>query len=299
MPDPGCLQSLLDAADWENWKANETTPIPIVAGVYWTNWQRQVPGSHQRVHAGPQVWLTHPYGLSGRGWTEQEFRASLIARRRVRVWGLGACTLIPIHALKKGVSFAPFDGLPPGPMSEGEDRHFCAHADSRHVGMFADAWSDIYHAYHPADYNQLAERVDELDYQSIDCPTVGTLVSGKLELLEPVADGTGRWMRPSARWLRGTLGTLPVLPQVEEAFSSLKCGQSTLIKLHFPSHWPHPSLRLQSRIARVTLFDAKPFRVAPTIDEELFVSQSTHRYLDTTAHTARQLDEVYADTHQQ
>lgn len=299
MCDPGTLQSMLDTVDHEAWVQNNSIGLPITAGVYWTRWQRPVPGGRQPVHAGPQVWLVHPYGLHGRGWTEQEFRAALVERRRVRVWGLGACTLVPVHAIRKGVSFAQHAGLPAGPMSEGEDRHFCAHATDKHVPLFADAWPDIYHAYHPSEYSQLADKVAALEYVPVDRPTVGTLVSAKLELLEPVREpNSDRWFRPSPRYLRGVLGTLPTLPQVEEALSMLACGTSTLEKLQFPAHWPHGSLRLQSRIARITLLDAKPFRVPPVIDEELFVGGGSLRTIDTTTLTADQLGALHADVHQ-
>ena len=43
--DTTTLQSLVDCE------------VPIVAGVYWTHWNRPGPGSTEVVHAGPQVWL--------------------------------------------------------------------------------------------------------------------------------------------------------------------------------------------------------------------------------------------------
>lgn len=290
MGDPYTLQSLLDTADHESWVNNERTAPPIVAGVYWTRWQRPVPGTTQQVHAGPQVWLVHPYQLHGRGWTEAEFRAALIDRKRVRVYGLGACTLVPRHAIEKGVTFRPFDGLPPGPMAEGEDRHFCAWATHLHVPLIADAWPDIYHAYHPAEYADLPAKVSALHRAPTLAPVVGDLVSAKLELLEPVPDRGGRLMRLQARWLRGKYGTLPTLPQVEETLADLQPGESRLIRLHFPSHWPEPQLRLRTIVARVTLFDVKPFRAPPVVDEELFVGSRSYRVIDTTAHTLEQLD---------
>jgi len=297
MCDPFTLQSMLDSADIERWYANDQLAYPIVSAVYWTRWQNPQPGSTDQVHAGPQVWLVHPYQLHGHGWTEPDFRAALVARKRVRVWGLGACTLIPRHALAKGVSFAPFDGLPPGPMSEGEDRHFCAHATARHVPLIADAWPDIYHAYHPHEYEQLAERVTALERPPYGHAVQGDLVSGKLEILEPVADPNGRFQRLRAHWLRGKLGTLPVLPQVEEALAALKPGEAKLVKLHFPVHWPRPELRLKSLIARVTLFDAKPWRIPPVVDEELMVGNASRRIIDSTTHTWEQLRDIAEAPH--
>lgn len=294
MCDPGTLQSLLDTAGHDDWLLNESRRLPIVAGVYWTRWQRRQPDSTDVVHAGPQVWLTHPYGLHGKGWTEGEFRAALVGRRRVVVGGLGACTLIPRQALLHGVSFARYDVLPDvGGMSEGEDRHFCAWAAAKHVPLVADAWPDIWHAYHPHEYSELASRVAALDYTPA-APHVGDLVSAKIEMLEPIPDGAGRLMGGITRWVRGTLGALPVLPQIRETLGTLSPGQSRLVKLHFPAEWPHPPLRLQSRIARITLFDVKPFRLPPVIDEEHFVGGRSHALIDTTQHTAQQLQDLAA-----
>ena len=301
MCDPWTLQSLLDTADHARWLAFEGVyRPPIVAGVYWTRWQRRNPASTDNVHAGPQVWLTHPYRLSGRGWTEADFRKALVERERVRVWGLGACTLIPVERLRHGVSFAPFEGLPPGPMSEGEDRHFCAWANAKHCEMIADGWPDIVHAYHPALYGELAEKVSKLNYKNPEYPIelpvrFGDLTSFQLEMLEPVIDGTGRVIRLGPKWVRGRYGALPVLPQVEEALGGLKRGQSKTVKLHFPQHWPEARLRLQSLVARVTLYDYKPFGLPPVIDEEFFVGGHSGRMIDHSTHTSEQLEEIAAD----
>lgn len=292
--DSGTLQSLLDSADHETWVNNETVVPPIVAGVYWTRWQNPQPGSTDVVHAGPQVWLTGSYGLAGRGWTEADFRRALYERKRVRVWGLGACTLVPRHALEKGVSFATYGGLPPGPMSEGEDRHFCAWATRKHVPLIADAWPDIYHAYHPSEYDTLDAQVARLARTPI-APQRGDLVSAKIQILEPTVDPLGRLMRTNARWVRGRLGTLPVLPQIEQALATLPVGESRLLKLHFPAWWPNQFVRLKSLITRVTLFDAKPFRLPPVVDSELLVDDRSGRLLDTTQHTEAQIKDLVGD----
>ncbi|MHA2065732.1 MAG: hypothetical protein ACXABY_15250, partial [Candidatus Thorarchaeota archaeon] len=183
--EPYTLQSLLDTADHERFLANPTVPLPIVSGVYWTQWQWWHPESTDNVHAGPQVWLRHPYQLHGRGWTETDFRAALVNRQRVQVWGLGACTLIPRQALEKGVGFHHFEGLPRGPMSEGEDRHFCARAEALHIKMVADSWPDIYHAYHPQEYSQISEQLFGLERTQQREVGYTDLVSAKIEVLDP------------------------------------------------------------------------------------------------------------------
>jgi len=292
---PDTLQSLLDAAEVDEWKLNPQRVLPIVAGVYWTQWQRPREGTTDRVHAGPQVWLVHPYKLAGRGWTEPAFREALVTRQRVRVWGLGACTLIPRAALLKGVSFARFDGLPPGPMSEGEDRHFCAHANQKHITLVADGWPDIYHAYHAAEYDQIDAAMARLSVRPKDCATLGDLISAKVEVLEPVPDRGNRFMRVSAKFVRGRLGSLPVLPQLEEAIANLHCGESRILKVQFPAHWPEPQLQLKSVLMRVTLFSAKPFGLPPVIDTEFFVDHKTGALIDHTTHTEAQLQDIAND----
>jgi len=292
MCDPGTLQSMLDAAGHDSWLLDESRRIPIVCAVYWTRWQRKQPDSTDAVHAGPQVWLVHPYGLSGRGWTEAQFRSALVRRQRLSVGGLGACTLIPVQALQHGVSFARYDVLPQsGGMSEGEDRHFCAWATAKHVPLVADAWPDIWHAYHPHEYEQLPDCVAALRYESTQ-PKVGDLVSGKVEMLEPTPDANGRMCIGVHRWIRGILGALPVLPQISETLARLTPGQHKLVKLHFPAEWPHTPLRLQSRLARVTLFDTKPFRLPPVIDREHLVGGNSFSLLDGTQHTQEQMHDL-------
>lgn len=291
MCDPGTLQSMLDTSNHDQWLLDEMLRMPIVSAVYWTRWQRQQPDSVESVHAGPQVWLRHPYHLDGRGWTEGEFRRALVTRQRVEVGGLGACTLIPVSALRHGVSFARFDGLPPGPMSEGEDRHFCAWATAKHVPLIADAWPDIWHAFHPQEYTQLPQRVAALDY-AVRGAQWGDMVSARIEMLEPINDEYGRRFVGLHRWIRGSLGALPVLPQIEETLAMLHVGQSKVTRLHFPSGWPLANLATRSVVARVTLFDVKPWRLHPVIDVEHFVGQRSRALIDATQHTLTQLDEL-------
>lgn len=277
--DPYTLQSLLDQH------------VPIVSAVYWTNWQRPVPGATSFQHAGPQVWLRHPYFLDDERYSEGEFRDRLVTRQRTRVRGLGACTLISAEALRAGVSFARVDALPPGPMSEGEDRHFCARAQRLHIPMFADPWPDVYHAYHPAEYDEIPAMLERLYALHPTRPALGMLVNAKIEPLEPVTDALGRQMMLSAKYVRGRLGALNVLPQLEEAIGQLSVGDSTMVRVMYPQHFPLEWMRGQTRIARVTLLDAKPFRIAPTIDREVFVG-TLGSVVDMTQLTPEQVGEL-------
>lgn len=286
--DPTTLQSLLD------------TECPIVAGVYWTHWNKPQPGDTAAVHAGPQVWLRHPYQLSGHGYSEADFRQALVARKLLRVWGLGACTLFSRAVLEKGVSFTPVpEGLPPGPMSDGEDRHLCERARRLHIPLYADPWPDIFHAYHASDYADLAKWIDRFAQARPERPQAETLVSFKVETLEPVPHPTlpGLIQHVGPQYVRGRLATLPVLPELAEALGSMRAGERRLVTLHYPGHYPFASLRHQRRLVSLSLLDLKPWRFAPVIGEELFAGGASWKVIDSTTLTSAQITSLEEEAH--
>jgi hypothetical protein len=131
-------------------KSMLAAPGPITTAVYWTRWSARALETSV-VHAAPQVWLKHPYGLAGAGYAEHEFRARLADRQLTKVLGYGACTLLSRRALDAGVSFAPVPGVPQVGLMAGEDRQFCIRSQMLHLDGWADAWPDIFHIYHPND----------------------------------------------------------------------------------------------------------------------------------------------------
>lgn len=282
--DPYTLQSLLDCES------------PIVAAVYWTHWLRHKEGAAQVIHAAPQVWLRHPYQLDGNGLTEPEFRKLLVTRQLVKVGGLGACTLFHRSALTKGVSFTPVpEGLPAGPMSDGEDRHLCERARRLHLPLIADAWPDIWHAYHPSEYADIPKWMARLGRLRAETPpTTGDLVSFKVELNEPIPHPNNpqqlQYLGP--QYARGRMGALGALPEIEEALASMIPGERRVMHLHFPITWAYPTLRGQSRIATVTLLDAKKFGFSPVVEEELFSGSASGATMDATTMTATQIEKV-------
>ena len=281
--DTTTLQSLVDCE------------VPIVSGVYWTHWNRPGPGSTEVVHAGPQVWLRHPYILSGHGYSEPQFRRALIERGLLRVWGLGACTLFHRGALEKGVNFTPVpEGLPPGPMSDGEDRHLCERARRLHLPLYADAWPDIWHCYHPDDIADLDRWSSRLTAGRAERPSTGDLVSARLDCLEPVPQpqNPNVLQQLGPQFWRGRIGTGQLLPELEEALVAMKRAERRIVTLHYPAHYEYPTLRGQQRMVAATLLDAKPFRVPPTIDRELLVGQHTGAWIDATTLTESQLVDV-------
>jgi hypothetical protein len=282
--DPYTLQSLLDA------------DAQIVSAVYWTHWQKPNPDAQVHQHAGPQVWLRHPYVLDGRGYTEAEFRAMLTDRQLMEVWGLGACTLIAKAALEKGVSFSKVGELPPGPMSDGEDRHFCHRATALHLSLMADAWPDVYHAYHPEDYDEIPKRMEQLEAAHKEQPGLGDLVSVRINPLEPVPTRQGLIV-PNTQWVRGRYGLLPVAPELEEALGSMTVGERRLVEVHFPVYYELAQLRGQRRVFQVDLLDCKPFAIAPVLSEEIMVGGNSGAVIDPTGYTAEQIDSLLEAAH--
>lgn len=265
-------------------------PEPIVCGVYWTRWQKQQEGAHP-VHAGPQVWLTHPYGLAGNGMEEWEFRKKLVDRQIVPVYGQGACTLIRRDALLKGVCFAPVpDNTGPGFM-QGEDRHFCIRAERLHLRMAADGWPDIFHIYHRPDDELLApEMAAKLGTPHPAKPRSSMdLVSLTLSALEGLATPRGFEKFPEQR-VRGRLGALKLHPEIEGAIMQMSRGESRIVPVHFPLSWPLPPYRGQRRLIRVTLHDTKPYGFPPVIDREILKDGTG--WVDTTSCTPGLIEEI-------
>jgi hypothetical protein len=278
-------------------------PEQIVCGVYWTRWTK---GTHEGppVHAGPQVWQQHPYGLAGNGMDEWELRRKLTHRQIVHVYGQGACTLIRREALMKGVSFAPVPGNTGAGLMQGEDRHFCIRAEMLHIRMVADGWPDIFHIYHrPEDEARIPEMLERLYFQSDDSedgcekarPVLGDLVSLELHALEPVNTQHGVQYVPT-QLVRGRLGRLVLHPELEDAVLHMERGEVRVVPVHFGLDYPFAPYRGQRRLIRVTLIDHKPHGYAPVIEDELIVN-SVGSAIDTITLSPETLDlmkEVHA-----
>lgn len=224
---------------------------PIVSAVFWTRWQAEQP-------ALPNVWRTHPYGFEGDGESASDFLRRLENRELVRVRGLGACTLISKEALSKpGVTFRPIEGLPQGGMWQGEDRHFCLNAERVHVEMWADAWPDIFHCYRPSDAAALGDRLEYRlkSFSEGGIPSIGDLVSFTLEPLEePQLAGY-------TEHVRGRLGALRLIPDLEALLLSMRVGEERFAPLRFPASYPLAPYAGSSRLVRVRLLGAKPYRL--------------------------------------
>ncbi len=233
---------------------------PVTCAVYWTRWVNN-PG----IHAAPQVWLAHPYILKGRGYKDEgEFRAKLLSRAPIMVWGQGACTLVKRFVFEKGVDFTILPDLPKDGMWQGEDRSFCIKCERMHIPMVADNWPDIFHIYHPSDKDKADEWFGLLGQQAMGCPTAEDLVSVRIDALE---SGTPF---PLSRFIRGKLGQVKFLPEIAHAISQMERGDSALVAAHIGLHYPLAPYRNQRKLFRVTLVDHKPFRHPPVVTDEIY-----------------------------
>lgn len=266
--------------------------LPIVTATYWTRWSRQK-SETVPVFAAPQVWLRHPYFLDGRGMDEGEFRAKLLSRDVTRVWGFGACTLIKRSVLEAGVNFDYLPDVPRDGLMSGEDRHFCIRAERLHIPAYADNWPDVFHIYHAdEDIARIPDMLARLGGSRPDRAVLGDLVSLRLRPLEPVSVGPGRFQHSTPQLVRGRLGTIKLLPEIEEAIYGLTRGSKTVVRAHFPLNFPMPYLRGRTRLIEVSLLDCKANGYPPVVENDLRVGANSGRWVDPASLTPEQRELV-------
>ncbi len=127
------------------------TKKEIVSTIYWTSW---TPGGTLY----PQVWLSDQYSMYKKEENEQLTREDISRRSSqfleklqqpgtYEVGGLGACTLLSLPALQKGVNFKKINNI----SLHGEDRHFCVRAAALGLSLFVDTHLPAYHIYRDSD----------------------------------------------------------------------------------------------------------------------------------------------------
>lgn len=222
------------------------TKKDVVSAVFWTQW---TPGAPPL----PQVWLSHPYGFTGNGETPTTFLPKLLRRGLVPVAGLGACTAIQRKVLDR-VRFWPLvDGLPSEGMWQGEDRHFCIHAQRNHVELWADAWPEIWHCYRPSDREYITQVCEDLRDAVEDAPSSpASYVSFSIEPLEE--PGLSEHME----FVRGPLNALPVVPEIAQAISDMKVGEERFVEVLFPGWHPIREYQNAKKLFRLKLLGSKP-----------------------------------------
>lgn len=132
--------------------------VEIVSNVFWTQWK-------PNWELEPQCFwiptLSSQFKTPFSGPIEpqeaRQIRRNYFAKMRIpgmyRVDGLGACTMISVDALKKGVRFEEIPNL----SLLGEDRHFCVRAGALGIDLYFDTVYPVYHIYR----EQYLDRVDE------------------------------------------------------------------------------------------------------------------------------------------
>lgn len=235
----------------------------IVNGAFWTRWQN---GEGQ---PQPQCWLSHPYGMNGLGMEEHEFIRNLAERRVLRCAGGGACTLIALEAIRKGVRYHPRLPLPEGGMWQGEDRTFAILAQRYHERQLVDGWPDIFHAYHPQ--QRTAEALEEawsvLNAPRQEYAKYGDMVNLVLDPMEDAALQQAVAEHPEVRCIRGRLGQVKLAPELEGRLLQMKPGDDALVNVHFPHYHEVPAYRGQQAMIRMRLVDLKPYSFAPVLHE--------------------------------
>lgn len=268
---------------------------PIVTGVYWTHWSKRSTETSPAI-AMPQVWLRHPYELSGRGMDDAEFRQKLLSRTLTRVWGFGANTLIARRVLEAGVNFDYLPDVPREGLMGGEDRHFCIRTERLHIDAYADPWPEQFHIYHAeGDIPRIPEMLKRLGAEHPKKARLGDLVSLRLRPLEPLPVAPGQFQQPQPVLLRGRLGQLALMPEIEEAVYGLIRGERCVVKCHFPIHYPAPFLRGRTRLIEVTLLDCKSFGFPPIVENELHVGQNSGAWHDRLTLVPNQLASIAED----
>lgn len=234
----------------------------LVSAVFWTTWN----GNDDR-SLGPNVWLRHPYDQAGLGMTGPEFWHRLAQRRVTRIAGGGAAIMLSRKALESGLRYYPrIPNLPDHGMYRGEDRSFAIRAKRLHLTQVCDPWPDIFHAYHPWQREPvaLAEMLAELSAPRPLKPQIGDLVSFTLTPMEETVFGRhGPEPDVEPRNVRGRLGGLELLPEIEDTLLDMTPGEDRILNLKFPGYWPANTG--QQRMVQIELIDAKPLCFAPSL----------------------------------
>lgn len=262
---------------------------PIVTAVYWTKWLRSTKET-QKQFSMPQVWLLNPYGLSGRGMDDAEFRTKLVSRELQRVWGFGALTLISRRVLETGLDFSPHPDAPQDGLNAWEDRQFCWKAERMHIDAWADSYPDVFHIYDSElDVPKIPAMLERLGQEHPTQAKLGDLVSLTLEALEPVPTPRGPTVVPK-QYPRGRLGQIPLMPEIEETILTMQRGETRTIPVHFPINHGLAYFRGRRRLIRITLQDVKTFLAPVGLEDEIVVGKTT--VVDKLLLTAQQIQAV-------
>ena len=184
--------------------------------------------------------------------------------------------LVATSVLERGVRYWPLlpELVKAGGMMAGEDRTFCVLCERAHVPMYGDAWPDVYHVYRPTDEQHMDSYLHEFEVtheQAALYPTYGDYVYLQAMPLEDVY-----LQEPII--VRGRVGQLDLLPELEALVLGMSRGDSRLLRLAYPADYelartfgdgPPNQYAGQSKIVEFTLVDHKPNTVAPVLRDDV------------------------------
>ncbi len=137
-------------------------------------------------------------------------------------------------------------------MWQGEDRHFSVRANRAHQTLWADAWPDVAHIYRPS-YDEHIESIEKGLQTDLQRPAIGHYVSFTIEELQTPS------LQGELLHVRGRLGGLKILPEIETDILDMRVGQSILTKINYPSWYGLEELAGQSRFLEITLIGVKRY----------------------------------------
>lgn len=149
--------------------------VEIVSNVFWTQWQPNwqlepqcfwIPALSRR---DKSPFSQEQIEIENARQIQRDFFAKMRIPGIYKVDGLGACTLISISALEKGVRFKKIPNL--GIL--GEDRHFCIRAGVLDIDLFYDTVYPAYHIYR----EKYLDRVDEFKNEGFKYDMCQTFIS--------------------------------------------------------------------------------------------------------------------------
>ena len=143
----------------------------------------------------------------------------------------------------------------------------------------------MFHAYHPGQRREAVlkeqfERLEEPHSSKVGYEKQISLRIESLEdpLLQEVID-------PALQIVRGRLGQLGLLPEIEQAVLGMEAGEERFVEVHFPEWYPlqrmaYPQGKVQyagqSKAFKLTLLAIKDYSVSPTLADEVFKGLQQH-----------------------
>lgn len=182
----------------------------IISEIFWSSWHSGAPDL-------PNVWLYDEYDITpkkpGETLTAKEetvrqtqFLNLLKTPGVYEVGGLGACTLISLAALKKGVNFSPIKNL----TIHGEDRFFCIRAVVLGLDLFVDTHFPAYHIYREKELKGVVAYLEKVRQDTSFVRSYKTK-DNKITLSMIVKNEEGRYLKQMLERLRAHISEAVII----------------------------------------------------------------------------------------